>query len=150
MCGTINSTLNLTEANKTNTHGWALLLNRSYSQTIHPNKMSMTMNEFVVNVSSSERKTLAYLQKYGLFNISKVSCPGKLRKSCGLRMTHSFKKNRRGEELPLWRCHKTGCRKSVLVRHSNRFFTFEDKNGRPRCNISLSKIVTVVYLWAHG
>lgn len=98
----------------------------------------------------SEPSCIEFLNSFGLFDESIAFCPGKLNIYCGERMKKIRKKNRKGEYIPSWRCTKKLCRTQRSIRASNRFFAFEDRNGRSKCNLPVRQILLIIYFFIYS
>lgn len=105
----------------------------------------MDLVEFVKRTQDSEASCLSFLREYGLFPEESIPCPGKNGVACGANMKL---RTRKDCGAPSWRCNSKKCKTRRSVRQGNHFFSYADKNGKSRCNLTLRKITTLLYTWA--
>lgn len=110
----------------------------------------MKLLDFHAQALQSEESCIAFLNLFGLFDESIAFCPGKAHIACGQRMKKVRKKNRKGDIIPSWRCSKKLCRAQRSIRSSNRFFAYQDSNGRAKCNLSVRQILIIVYFFVYS
>ena len=83
-----------------------------------------------------------FLRTHNLFDRDAEPCS-----RCGSEMVETRRKNRRDEWYTTFRCSENSCRTFRPARTNAGFFSYEDINGRLRCNLTLPQILEVTYLW---
>lgn len=106
----------------------------------------MKLLDLVDNALKSEAFCLEFLKSIGIFCDSAAICPGKEGFQCLRPMRTIQRTNHKKVLSHAWRCSKKSCRAQSSIRVTNRFFGFPDAKGRTTCNISLQKILLIVYL----
>lgn len=106
---------------------------------------TMKLDEFYKEVLKIEFSCLEFLKSFGMFSPSVVIRLGKHGIWCMKRMEMNTKKKRKGNISFCWRCSKKRCRNTTTIHNTNRFFTFQDSNGKATCNMSLRNMLLIVY-----
>lgn len=102
------------------------------------------MRNFVRVVTETDAHAIAYLRRFGIF-VSGPVCPGRQGTVCGKRMVQQMRNSR-----PIWRCPDWRCQTRRSIRSANDFFGFVDNEGRYRVQVSLTDIITMVWLWVYS
>lgn len=105
------------------------------------------MDEFELfgTVLRSEDDAIAFLQKHGIFETTKLPCtnerPGW---KCSATMRLGTKEGQKAFVCPYYKC-----RTSRTIRSTNLFLSHFDKNRKSRNNLSLVRIIHFVYKWLY-
>lgn len=112
----------------------------------------MLFSEFY-SVIRSEESAAVFLRQHGLLD-DETAPPTCIREGCGgetkLYTRKKMKADGTETSYICFRCVKKGCQRMQSARRGNDFFTYRDVRGRAHSNLSICKILEIVFLWCHG
>lgn len=107
---------------------------RSENSCIHAR--AMRMDELYSDVIGTEEMAIAYLRGQGIFSTS-MQCP-----ACDRWMIYDPIRRR-------WRCYRARCRKEIVLRDENLFFTFMETSGKLHSGLPLRQILKLLWIFLY-
>lgn len=104
----------------------------------------MLLRDFYITVVSTEETAVLFLRQHGLLD---TEAEAEVCSRCGSNMQEKRKRDRGGEFRPVFRCPRRGCQTTRSIRQGNRFFHYNDLNGRINSKLTLCQILEVVFMF---
>lgn len=98
---------------------------------------------YLQEVVANENSAFSFLREKNVFESSNVKCS-----NCESTIYERLR-SQRGVQKPIWKCKKHGCSAVRSIRASNYFVFYTAANGCIRYNLSLCKIMELVWYFRH-